>query len=148
MIDIIVDVNNSIGLWADLEMFAERSEFSPSSKRLVRLWQLGDIDQKLRPTEQAIDKLAYLLQEYPRELIWGPDIKVSTYRINNNLLPELYKSIPEGTKVIDYCKDYDGPQNIRVWKLGSIEKRQFPSMEVINKLIDVFCSVDVKCVEV
>jgi|14BtaG_2_1085337.scaffolds.fasta_scaffold03172_2 hypothetical protein len=50
----------------------------------VRVWTLGDLDQGIIPTDEAINKLADILLSNPGggafDLIWGPDLKVDSVK--------------------------------------------------------------------
>lgn len=65
----------------------------------VRLWQLGDLDKGLMPTEEAIEKLSDILLSNPGggafDLIWGPDLKVVDYKtdVHNFLGGDKYEPV-------------------------------------------------------
>lgn len=47
-------------------------------RKQLRIWKLGDLEQKLFPTPEAVEKLSKLLEEGKTDIIWGPDIQVLT----------------------------------------------------------------------
>ncbi len=54
----------------------------------LRLWRLGDLDRMILPTEEAIHRLASILDKWdgesPFDLVWGPEISVEQIDLETN----------------------------------------------------------------
>jgi len=64
----------------------------------IRLWRLGDIENKILPTKSHINKLRSILASSTTgslDLVWGPelDFKESNSQVHNYLKPEKYRQV-------------------------------------------------------
>lgn len=50
----------------------------PPQPPVMRVWTLGSLEHRVYPTEEAVQKLADALLQNPRDLIWGPELSVTT----------------------------------------------------------------------
>ena len=54
----------------------------------IRLWKLGNAENKIYPTKEAIKKLSEMLMESSNseimDLIWGPDITVQEIEVKED----------------------------------------------------------------
>jgi hypothetical protein len=62
-----------------------RAALNPTATVPLRVWTLGNLEQKLVPTMAAIDKLASFLRDWDGEseldLIWTDDLKMNRYSV-------------------------------------------------------------------
>ncbi len=76
----------------------------------IRLWRLGSLEDRIFPTEKAIQKLADMLVSVDNnaelDIVWGPDITVQEIDVNQEDYDLLCTATPSGyeAKVVLFKK--------------------------------------------
>ncbi len=55
----------------------------------IVIWNLGDIKERIFPTQEAFDKLSKSIQKVREQgggdIVWGPELKVKTINVSDHI---------------------------------------------------------------
>ena len=76
----------------------------------IRLWQLGSLEYQIAPTKKAASKLRELLESRidgeDLDLIWGPDLKVTTIEGDEDYIKNIEENSAELIITEDMAKSF------------------------------------------